>query len=60
VQGTERLLRYLGRYVCRIALTNNRLVCLYNGQVCFRYQDSQDYHWHTMTLPAQGFIRRFL
>jgi Putative transposase/Transposase zinc-binding domain len=60
VQGTERVLRYLGRYVYRIALTNNRLLSVADGQVCFRYQDSQDYRWKTMTLPAQEFIRRFL
>jgi hypothetical protein len=29
-------------------------------QVCCRYQASQPSRWHTMTLPAQEFIRRFL
>jgi Transposase zinc-binding domain/Putative transposase len=28
--------------------------------ICFRYQDAQDQHWKTMTLPAHEFIRRFL
>jgi hypothetical protein len=60
VQGTEQVLQYLGRYVHRIALTNHRLLSIADGQVCFRYQDSQSYRWHTMTLPAQEFIRRFL
>jgi hypothetical protein len=60
VQGTEKVLSYLGRYVHRIALTNHRLLSIADGQVCFRYQDSQDHRWHTMTLPAQEFIRRFL
>ena len=30
------------------------------GQVCFRYADSRTHRWHTMTLPAQECIRRFL
>jgi Putative transposase/Transposase zinc-binding domain len=60
VHGTEQVLQYLGRYVHRIALTNNRILSIDDGQVCFRYQDSQTSRWHTMTLPAQEFIRRFL
>ena len=30
------------------------------GQVTFRYQDSDDAQWHTLTLPAREFVRRFL
>jgi Putative transposase/Transposase zinc-binding domain len=58
VQGPEKVLDYLGRYVHRIALTNSRIVSIEDGYVCFRYQGSQ--RRHTMTLPAQEFIRRFL
>jgi Putative transposase len=60
VHGTEQVLRYLGRYVHRIALTHSRLLAIENGHVCFRYQDSQDHRWKSMTLPALEFIRRFL
>ena len=60
VQGTEPVLPYLGRYVHRIALTTHRLLSMADGQVCFRDQDSQSSRWHTMTLPAQECIRRFL
>jgi len=60
VQGPEKVLNYLGRYVHRIALTNHRLLSIENGQVCFRYQDAQDQRWKTMTLPALECIRRFL
>jgi hypothetical protein len=60
VQGPEQVLQYLGRYVHRIALTNSRLLSIEDGQVCFRDQDSQTARWHTMTLPAQECIRRFL
>jgi hypothetical protein len=60
VQGAEQVLPYLGQYGHRIALTNSCLLSLEDGQVCCRYQDSQTSRWHTMTLPAQEFIRRFL
>jgi hypothetical protein len=57
VQGPEKVLQYLGRYVHRIALTNSRLLSLEDGHVCFRYQESQDHRWKTMTLPALECIR---
>jgi hypothetical protein len=60
VQGTAPVLPYLGRYVHRLALTNHRLLSMADGQVGFRYQDSQSSRWHTMPLPAQECIRRFL
>jgi hypothetical protein len=60
VQGPEKVLNDLGRYVHRIALTKSRMVSIEDGDVCFRYQDSQNHRWHTMTLPAQEFMRRFL
>ena len=60
VQGTEKVLNYLGRYLHRIALTNSRLLSIDNGQVCFRSQDAQDRRWKTMTWPAHECIRRFL
>jgi Putative transposase len=60
VQGPEQVLRYVGRYVDRIALTNNRLRSIDDGQVRFRYQDSQLQRWKTLALPTQACIRRFL
>ncbi len=59
-QGTEQVLKYLGRDVHRIALTNHRLLSIADGQVCCRDQDSQDQRWQTMPLPAHEFIRRCL
>jgi hypothetical protein len=60
VQGTEKVLDYLGRYVHRIALTNSRILSIDDGQVYFRYADSRTHRWKTLALPAQEFIRRFL
>jgi hypothetical protein len=60
LQGPDRVLEYLGRYVHRIALTNSRLLALDEGQVSFRYQKSGETQWQTLTLPAVEFIHRFL
>jgi hypothetical protein len=59
--GPEHVIRYLGRYTHRIALSNERLVALDEGDVTFRYKDraAGDVP-RTMTLEASQFLRRFL
>ena len=58
--GGEGALKYLSAYVYRTALGNHRIVADENGQVTFRYQDSENNQWHKLTLPALEFLRRFL
>ena len=53
-------LKYLAPYIYRIAITNNRIEKLENGQVSFRYKNSDTDQWQTVTLPAFDFIHRFL
>jgi hypothetical protein len=60
VQGNERVLQYLARYVHRVAFANSRLVAMDGDQVTFRYQDRGKRRQKTMTLPALEFLRRFL
>ena len=60
VQGIDKILDYLGRYVHRIAITNSRILSIDGGKVMFRYQNCGDSQWKTMALPASEFIRRFL
>ncbi len=60
VDGGERVLNYLGRYVFRHAISNRRVLTADSGRVCFRYQNSQTREWKTMELDAKEFIRRFL
>jgi len=60
VQGTPKVLEYLGRYIHRVALTNSRIVAIEDGKVTFRYRDSGTGQTKTMTLAAQEFLRRFL
>ncbi|MFH7326606.1 transposase [Desulfurivibrio sp. C05AmB] len=59
----ELVLRYLGRYVHRIALTNNRILTCDHDQVTFSYRQSRRKghdRWRTMPLPATQFMARFL
>jgi len=58
------LIRYLGRYVNRIAIANHRIADIADGQVSFTYLDNRDKSEEKsekiMQLPAAEFIRRFL
>ena len=57
----EHVLKYLARYTHRVAISNQRLLALENGQVTFRYKDyAHNNRQRTMTLQAVEFIRRFL
>jgi Putative transposase len=59
--GPEQVLDYVGRYTHRVAISNNRLLDIADGQVSFRYKDYRhDAQQKTMTLAAEEFIRRFL
>lgn len=55
------VLDYLGRYTHRVALSNDRILQVQDGEVTLSYRDRKDGNRKkTMTLEAQEFIRRFL
>jgi hypothetical protein len=59
--GAEQVLAYLGRYAYRIALSNDRLVGLQDGQVTFRWKDRAHGNAPRLAiLDAEAFLRRFL
>jgi len=59
--GPEHVLRYLGAYTHRVAISNSRLVALANGYVTFRWRDSTHGNKkRLMTLSVDEFLRRFL
>jgi len=59
--GPEYVIRYLGRYTHRVAISNYRLVSFQNGDVTFRWRDRAHGNVERpMTLPAEQFLRRFL
>jgi hypothetical protein len=59
--GPQQVLDYVGRYTHRVAISNNRLLDIEDGQVTFRWKDyRQENQQKVMTLAADEFIRRFL
>jgi len=52
--------QYLAPYIFRVAISNNRLRRLHNGQVTFSYKESATDQLKRRTLSAEEFIRRFL
>jgi len=59
--GAKGGLSYLGRYVKRIAISNNRILSCADGKVRFRWRDyAHQNKKKIMTLDADEFIRRFL
>ena len=59
--GPDQVLRYLGSYTHRIAISNHRLVSLQDGAVTFRWRDSAHKNKkRLMTLGVDEFLRRFL
>jgi hypothetical protein len=59
--GPEYVLRYLGRYTHRVAISNHRLVSFTNGEVTFLWRDrAHGNREKPMTLSADEFLRRFL
>jgi hypothetical protein len=58
--GPLAVLRYLGRYTHRVAISNHRLVAFDGEQVRFRWKDyAHGGQEKVMTLAATEFLRRF-
>jgi hypothetical protein len=59
--GPEHVVRYLGRYTHRIAISNHRLLSFDGSRVTFRWRDyARGNKQRTMKVSAVEFIRRFL
>ena len=59
--SAEHVLEYLGRYTHRVAISNNRITNIENGEVTFKYKDYKDQNKpKQMTIEAHEFIRRFM
>jgi hypothetical protein len=57
----QTVLDYLGRYTHRVALSNDRILAIDQGQVTLSYRDRKNGdRKKTLPLDAQEFIRRFL
>ena len=62
--GPDEVVRYIGRYTHRIAISDSRILSFEDGQVTFSYKDNKekdpDKKYKQMTLTSEEFVRRFL
>jgi hypothetical protein len=59
--GASAVLRYLGRYTHRVAISNHRLLAFEGERVTFQWKDyAHGDQRRTMTLSAMEFLRRFV
>lgn len=57
----ENVIEYIGRYSFKIAMSNERIKNISNGNITFEYKDYKDNsNIKIMTINAVEFIRRFL
>ena len=59
--GAQSVIKYLGKYTHRIAISNHRIVSMDEDTVTFYVKDyKNEGHWEKLTLSGVEFIRRFL
>ncbi len=58
--GINSVLKYLGRYTHRVAISNNRLLALKDKTVSFNYKDYRTGTRKVMLLSTVEFVRRFI
>jgi hypothetical protein len=60
VGNGQAALKYLAPYIFRVAISNNRIVKVAEGNVTFRYTPSGSKNSKRCSLPVEEFIHRFL
>lgn len=60
VGNGQAALKYLARYIFRVAISNQRIIKVAEGKVTFRYTPSGSKKSKLCTLLAEEFMRRFL
>ena len=59
--GAESVIKYLGKYTHRIAISNYRIKGMTDTMVTFSVKDYKDQgHWKEVSVPGEEFIRLFL
>ena len=59
--GAESVIKYLGKYTHRIAISNYRIKSMTDNSVTFTAKDYKNHgQWKEVTLSGEEFIRRFL
>lgn len=60
-RGAEPVIKYLGKYTHRIAISNYRIRSMTESTVTFSVKDYKNHgQWKELTIPGEEFIRRFL
>ena len=57
--GPRQVIKYLGSYTHRIAISNKRLIKIENEKIFFHYKDYRDNKRKVLPLGVPEFIRRF-
>jgi hypothetical protein len=59
--GPEEVVKYIGRYTHRSAISNNRIIAEKDGRIEFWFKNTRKKaHWEITSLPVSTFIERFL
>ncbi|MBU1716599.1 MAG: IS91 family transposase [Proteobacteria bacterium] len=57
----EKVVRYVGRYTHKVAISNNRIIAMDDGKVRFNFRNYRNKgKWEETSLAIDEFIRRFL
>lgn len=57
----ENVIKYLGRYVCRTAIGDSRIVAITDSHVSFRWKDRANSNAPRIdTIPGSEFVKRYL
>ncbi len=59
-EGRETIMRYLGRYVYRVAINRHRILDMDDSHVSIKYKHHDTDEWKTTRITGIEFIRRFL
>jgi ribosomal protein L37AE/L43A len=60
VGSGETAFKYLAPYIFRVAISNNRILKIADGQVTFSYKESATDQFKSCQVTGEEFIRRFL
>ena len=60
VGNSEYSIKYLSRYVFKVAISNSRIIKVEDHKVFFKYRKPRSRRWRTSKLDVMEFIRRFL
>ena len=58
--SSHNTIKYLSRYVFKVAISNSRIIKVEDRKVYFKYKKPRSNRWRTMVLDVMEFMRRFL